>query len=282
MKLDLHVHTRNSGDCSSEIREVVATAEEIGLDAIAITDHNTLAAVERAIGFARKIKIIPAMEITARDGTHLIGLFLEREIARAGIMDIIDEVHRQNGLVMIPHPFRPGTGLFYNRDRNNLYDGDAMSSIMAGIDLVEAVNYRCDVSALIDTDRYLEFHRDMPRVAGSDAHRLDEIGKAFIELDEIGLEDLGEIKTALLESNRLLHYEVYTEPVTVPEMAASMKVDRRSLIIKAKNLVQKTIITPVQSVYRNSIYRITGERRPEIEGQDRATPGKILKRKPDK
>jgi predicted metal-dependent phosphoesterase TrpH len=265
MKLDLHIHTRHSNDCNCDIQDVLATAEKTGLDAIAITDHHNMAAVEQAVEFSAKIKIIPAMEITARDGTHLIGLFLKREVQGYDVMDIIDDIHRQNGLVMIPHPFRPGSGLFYNRDRKHLYDGVAMSAIMTRIDLVEAVNYRCEVSDLIDTDRYLEFHRDIPRVAGSDAHRLEEIGKACVEFEDFESDDLSEIKTALLESERLLRYEVYTDSTVIPEVTTRLKIDNRSLVLKARNLVRNTVVRPVQTAYRNSLNRIINRRKTKIE-----------------
>jgi predicted metal-dependent phosphoesterase TrpH len=264
MKLDLHIHTRHSNDCNCDIHDVLETAEEIGLDAIAITDHNNMAAVEQAVEFTGRIKIIPAMEITARDGTHLIGLFIKREVRGYTVMDIIDDIHRQNGLVMIPHPFRPGSGLFYNRDRNHLYDGVTMSAIMTKIDLVEAVNYRCEVSDLIDTDRYLEFHRDIPRAAGSDAHRLDEIGRACVEFEDFESGDLSEIKAALLESERLLRYEVYTDSTVMPEAATRLKVENRSLVLKAKNLVRRTVIRPVQRAYRSSVNRVISKSRTKI------------------
>lgn len=265
MKLDLHIHTRHSNDCKCDIRDVLATAEKTGLDAIAITDHNNMAAVEQAVGFSGKIKVIPAMEITARDGTHLIGLFLKREVKGYDVMDIIDDIHRQNGLVMIPHPFRPGSGLFYNRDRNHLYDGVLMSTIMTRVDLVEAVNYRCEVASLIDTDRYLEFHRDIPRVAGSDAHRLDEIGRAYIEFEDFESGDLNEIKTALLKSERLLRYEAYSDSTVMPESVTRLKIENRSLALKAKNLVRSTVIRPVQNAYRSSLNRIINRRKTKIE-----------------
>jgi len=37
---DLHMHTSWSHDCRVEPRELVAHAEGVGLDAIAVTDHN--------------------------------------------------------------------------------------------------------------------------------------------------------------------------------------------------------------------------------------------------
>ena len=42
-KIDLHIHTRESGDNDSDPEEVVVNAIEAGLDGIAFTEHyNTL------------------------------------------------------------------------------------------------------------------------------------------------------------------------------------------------------------------------------------------------
>jgi len=41
LRCDLHIHTNFSPDGESSVEEIIAKAEEAGLDAIAITDHDT-------------------------------------------------------------------------------------------------------------------------------------------------------------------------------------------------------------------------------------------------
>ena len=79
-KLDLHIHTRYSACYIDHIRpelgrntahaEVLHAAEEAGLDAIAITDHNGGEVIDEMRELARGsgVTIIPGTEISTRGG----------------------------------------------------------------------------------------------------------------------------------------------------------------------------------------------------------------------
>ncbi len=77
---DLHVHTTHSdGGCSPS--EVVRAAANVGLSALAITDHDTLSAIAIARPEAARVgvELIPGVELTAvRDGRelHILGHFV--------------------------------------------------------------------------------------------------------------------------------------------------------------------------------------------------------------
>lgn len=76
---DLHVHTTAS-DGEFTPTQVVALARQVGLCAVAITDHDTLAAVDEARQVAGvSIEVVPAVEITtgfADRELHLLGYFV--------------------------------------------------------------------------------------------------------------------------------------------------------------------------------------------------------------
>jgi len=79
--VDLHVHTTYS-DGSFSPEEVVSHAEECGLKAIGIADHDEVAGVTEAIwiGHSRGIEIVPAVELTsACNGKeiHLLGYLID-------------------------------------------------------------------------------------------------------------------------------------------------------------------------------------------------------------
>ncbi|MBR2305382.1 MAG: PHP domain-containing protein [Ruminococcus sp.] len=65
---DLHVHTTLS-DGSFGIEEVITQAKRMGLDYLAITDHDTLSSSSRSQILAERygIKVIPAVELSAWD-----------------------------------------------------------------------------------------------------------------------------------------------------------------------------------------------------------------------
>ncbi len=65
MKADLHIHSTVS-DGSDPIPEIIEKALQKGLDAIAITDHDTLSHLHK-IPQSNKIKVIGGIEISAID-----------------------------------------------------------------------------------------------------------------------------------------------------------------------------------------------------------------------
>ena len=80
-KIDLHVHTTAS-DGTRSPREVVALAAMQGIRAIAITDHDTMAAIPEAgeAGELLNVTVVPGIEISSdylgRD-VHVLGYFLD-------------------------------------------------------------------------------------------------------------------------------------------------------------------------------------------------------------
>ena len=78
--VDLHTHSTAS-DGSRAPRDVVRAARELGLAALALTDHDTIAGLPEAIdaGGEFGIRIVPGVELSAVEGeaeTHLLGLHL--------------------------------------------------------------------------------------------------------------------------------------------------------------------------------------------------------------
>ena len=82
MQCDLHVHSTYS-DGTKTPSELVEVALELGLKAIALTDHNTIDGLEEFMEYAsnKNIDAIPGVEIsTEYNGIelHIIGLFISR------------------------------------------------------------------------------------------------------------------------------------------------------------------------------------------------------------
>lgn len=78
-KADLHIHTCLSACAELDMTpsKIVKRAKEIGLEIIAITDHNSgenIPACEKVAGLSGPF-IIPGMEVTSVEEIHTIGLF---------------------------------------------------------------------------------------------------------------------------------------------------------------------------------------------------------------
>lgn len=79
--LDLHIHTLLSPCAGIEMIpiNIVNRASELGIDMIAITDHNAVGNVESVIKAATKyapgLKVLPGIEITSKEEVHILGIF---------------------------------------------------------------------------------------------------------------------------------------------------------------------------------------------------------------
>lgn len=108
---DPHCHTTASDGMASPA-ELVAAAEQAGLDLIAVCDHDTMASASevRDRGEEAGLAVVMGQEVTTRwpAQTHVVGWFLEHPV-RSGMSleDTVDAIHEQGGLAIIPHPFMP-------------------------------------------------------------------------------------------------------------------------------------------------------------------------------
>lgn len=83
MRVDLHCHTTASDGLLTPA-QVVRLAKEVGLKAVAITDHDTVAGVEeaRAAGAELGVEVVPGVEIsTLWNGReiHMLGYFIDTQ-----------------------------------------------------------------------------------------------------------------------------------------------------------------------------------------------------------
>lgn len=125
---ELHAHTHHS-DGRLTVAEMAQEARDLGLDVVALTDHNTNSGIREIPDAERKsgVTIIPGMELTTFHG-HLLALgtttYVEwRSLSRANIDSAIAAIHAAGGLAGVAHPFHPGspfcTGCFWDFDGPN-------------------------------------------------------------------------------------------------------------------------------------------------------------------
>lgn len=79
-RIDLHTHSLCS-DGAQTPADVVRSAKEAGLSAIALSDHDCISGVQEALdtGNALGVEVIPAVELSAQSDTelHILGYFVD-------------------------------------------------------------------------------------------------------------------------------------------------------------------------------------------------------------
>lgn len=184
-RADPHCHTTAS-DGMVEPAELVAAACELKLDLIAVTDHDTMAAVAEtvALGEAAGLAVVPGQEITTAwpAQTHVVGWFLTRPV-RTGmsLADSVAAIHDQGGLAMIPHPFMP---TYFASCQQGMLTRLIETQAVDAVELeYTAPNTGARRAAL---RRFYEAHKDRlgAAVGGSDSHfGRHDLGRVLTEFE---------------------------------------------------------------------------------------------------
>jgi len=162
-------------DCLSPLDQIVERCLEVGINCIAIADHNTIAGASKLKEIA-PFKVIIAEEVLTPVG-EIMGLFLSEAVPRGlSPQETISRIRSQGGLVGIPHPY--GRSLPWNV--NPL----TSTEILSQVDIIETFNSRTPFSNSNDKAWKLAKEHGKAASAGSDAHTLGEIGRAYVEMPE--------------------------------------------------------------------------------------------------
>lgn len=206
IKADLHVHTCYSVDSNTPLEGIVDQCLKIGINCLAVTDHNTISGALKLKGIA-PFKVIIAEEIQTPMG-ELIGLFLIEEVPKGlSPEETIARIKSQGGLVGIPHPYGRSPSLLATSKRNNLLSPEIVSQV----DIIEVLNSRDFFPNNSSKAWRLALKYKLPASAGSDAHTLGEIGRAYVEMPEFNspsdfLDSLSRGKIFGHRSNPLVHF----------------------------------------------------------------------------
>jgi predicted metal-dependent phosphoesterase TrpH len=173
IKVDLHLHSRFSHDSRTTLEALVERCGEIGLDRIALTDHNTAAGTFALAKMAPELTIT-GQEVKTREG-EVIGLFIKRELpAWQRPEQVMDMIHEMGGLVYIPHPL--------DRNRSHFRE-HRLVALADRIDILETYNPWCEPAAN-QAAALIAAELGKVTATGSDAHAVDELGRSWMEMDE--------------------------------------------------------------------------------------------------
>lgn len=174
MILDPHIHSTYSKDSTAKPRDIIKRAITIGLDAIAVADHDTtkggLAALEESKDF-KDILVIPAAEVTSSKG-HIVALGIRDDVER-GISpeETVEAIRDLGGIAVAAHPFV--------KYRDGLCDHVKKLDI----DAIETMNSRYVFGYSNWRAKNLAVKRELPQIGSSDAHFLGAIGSCITDVD---------------------------------------------------------------------------------------------------
>ena len=192
-KADTHLHTEYSGfnklgvlkfpESTTMPERQVDRMRQLGMDVMAITDHDEIAGAFIAQKYAKAnfndIEVIVGEEITTADG-EVIGLFLTEKIPdMLPVEETIDIIRSQGGLAIAPHPFSmhaPGL-----QERILDLDIDGFETINGG-----HPDTYSNMFARLVMDRYPGRWSEM---SGSDAHSVYTSGYNWTEFSGTSADD---------------------------------------------------------------------------------------------
>ncbi|PKN19256.1 MAG: hypothetical protein CVU71_07020 [Deltaproteobacteria bacterium HGW-Deltaproteobacteria-6] len=186
---DMHFHTRYT-DGRDSVQAIAARARALGIG-IAITDHNDIRGALEMDNY-KDVPFIPGIEITSREGTHIlvyfytrqhlkkfytkyIKPFLGRDImssTRLSMEEIIHCARLFPSVTIFPHPFC----VAYTGICNINFDESRLGRLLESVDGVEVINAENIHRWNLRCAR-LGLHLEKAITGGSDGHSLYHMGK---------------------------------------------------------------------------------------------------------
>jgi predicted metal-dependent phosphoesterase TrpH len=174
---DFHLHTDASSDCATTVPELVQRAIELGLGAIAVTDHNSIAGGLAARAYVAEhdlpLHVVVGSEVKTATG-EVIGLYLDEDVPRGlPFADTVAAIRAQGAVVYVPHPFDR---------RHAIPDADLLARLVDELDVIEVANGRLLRESYNDEALAFAERHALLQGAGSDEHVIEGLGSAVVEL----------------------------------------------------------------------------------------------------
>ncbi|MFC2038558.1 PHP domain-containing protein [Chloroflexota bacterium] len=214
-KVDMHIHTPESycySESSISPEQIVESALAAGLDAIAITDHNSFRNVHdiEMIASDKGLAVFPGSEISTKCG-HFLALFQpgtpEKEledfldyikisrikwgdasfIVEYETVEILEKIVERRGLAIAAHIERWPSGFVEGRQPRRVKMDIHSSLFLSALEITIPGNKR-----VWNNGEMRDYPKKYPCIQGSDAHHPDEIGRrpVYIRMDGFNLDDL--------------------------------------------------------------------------------------------
>jgi len=214
-KVDLHVHTPKStcySDQSVTLGQIVDAALASGLEVIAITDHNTVEAIDgiREVAGKKGLFVFPGIELSTKGG-HVIAIFeldtpVERledfldyvgvawdgqgdaaTMAGDGIEKVFQKIDERGGISIAAHIERWPSGFLETNEPRRVKIRIYSNKYLSALEITVLQN-----KSLWNAGQVRNYPKKYACIQGSDAHALNEIGRrpVYIQMEQVGLEAL--------------------------------------------------------------------------------------------
>ncbi len=173
MNIDFHCHTSLSYDGFSSYEGLAKAAEKKNIEVIFVTEHDKINSDKNMIFKIKNVTFIKGCEFTASNGAHIIGLFIDKELNEqsSSYQDIFKHIKKNNGLISLPHPFKPDSGLF-SIEKNFFKNLD-----LKDVDLIELFNGGYS-NTIEQKNEIIEIAKknNIKLIGASDAHKEIHLG----------------------------------------------------------------------------------------------------------
>lgn len=209
---DMHVHTRYSLDAIADVRNLCKKAQQLGIG-FAVTDHNDIRGAAEAIK-QKKVPIIPGIEVTCSQGTHMIAYFYDypsleefydKQVTHhmrspfstsLSVEHFVESALEHDCVICAPHPFGPGmTGVMKQKLDKKTEDAIKAIEVINGYELRSNNRRSCELAVAAGKGA----------TGGSDAHSTQEFGKVVACSHAHDVE--GVLKHALKGQNKIVGEE---------------------------------------------------------------------------
>ncbi len=245
--VDLHFHSRHS-DGINKVAAIARRAEKLGIG-LAITDHNAIGGALELDAYDH-ILSIPGIEVTSREGTHVLIYFYDTRSLRhfylgdvapnmgheimssisLSLAEIIERARAFDTVIIFPHPFCGG----YMGVCNHHFPGERLQQLLQMADGVEVINAE-NLNRWNMRSALLGFNLGKIVTGGSDGHTLGQMGKV------VTCARCGWNRRDFLDALRHGRNRVVGKEAPMLRKVTSNSVKLRSSIKNYPNIVEKNL-----------------------------------------
>jgi len=231
LKIDLHIHTKEdpTETISYSAKQLIDKASELKFDAIAITNHGSVAHTKEIYEYSKNknILLIPGAEILVNDKEVLVYNITEED--RKKIKSFEDLKKLKNSLVIAPHPFFT-------------FSQCLKGELIKNIECFDGIEYsHFYIKNINNNNKAVEVAKkyDVALVGNSDSHSLWQLGTTYSLID--AKKNIQSVFNAIKKNNVI----VKTKPLKIQQFIyigsrATFHLIKKKIFAKWKKLKQQS------------------------------------------